>query len=332
MLWRALILLGAALLACCAAAGDPPKGIAGLQRNVEFTEYSPLSRSTELLRRLFSPLNALRIVEESTSSGKPLREQRVDLANETLRSTCRRMHRRTRTRSKIERAADRRRQPSCCASLFVRETFSNTESFAVRNSVQQIQGVARVINKVDALGRIKYQAKKSAGAGGRAAAVVFQYVSDLLTLLVYLGDETVRSVHRQEVSAVRCNDEAQGRVETAAGRQSHARTVGCRALKWPRNCRHPIVQGIGDIQPYAPDIVTVAIGTAAACRAQSHSRGSKNQGRRIGALGEPRADDRERFERRHLSRRQLEIDAHHGALVNHLAVGGDGTVQHVGDE
>jgi hypothetical protein len=60
------------------------KGIAGLQRNVEFTEYSPLSRSTELLRRLFSPLNALRIVEESTSSGKPLREQRVDLANETF--------------------------------------------------------------------------------------------------------------------------------------------------------------------------------------------------------------------------------------------------------
>src|SRR5450759_2210725 len=84
MLWRALILLGAALLACCAAAGDPPKGIAGLQRNVVFTEYSPLSRSTELLRRLFSPLNALRVVEESTSSGNPLREQRVDLANETF--------------------------------------------------------------------------------------------------------------------------------------------------------------------------------------------------------------------------------------------------------
>jgi predicted esterase len=84
MLWRALILLGVALLACCAAAGDPPKGIAGLQRNVEFTEYLPLSSSTELLRRLFSPLNALRVVEESTSSGKPLREQRVDLANETF--------------------------------------------------------------------------------------------------------------------------------------------------------------------------------------------------------------------------------------------------------
>jgi hypothetical protein len=32
MIWRALILLGAALLASCVAAGDPPKGIAGLQR------------------------------------------------------------------------------------------------------------------------------------------------------------------------------------------------------------------------------------------------------------------------------------------------------------
>ena len=84
MLWRALILLGAALLACCAAAGDPPTGSASLRRDVVFTEYSPLSRSTELLRRLFSPLNALRVLEESTSSGKPLREQPVDLANETF--------------------------------------------------------------------------------------------------------------------------------------------------------------------------------------------------------------------------------------------------------
>src|SRR5450755_1871512 len=81
---RALILLGAALLACCAAAGDPPTGSASLRRDVVFTEYSPLSRSTELLRRLFSPLNALRVLEESASSGKPLREQPVDLANETF--------------------------------------------------------------------------------------------------------------------------------------------------------------------------------------------------------------------------------------------------------
>ena len=84
MISRAVILLGAALLACRATAGDPPTGSAGLQRNVVFTEYSPLSRSTELLRRWFSPLNALRVLEDSTSSGKPLRAQRVDLANETF--------------------------------------------------------------------------------------------------------------------------------------------------------------------------------------------------------------------------------------------------------
>jgi hypothetical protein len=59
MISRAVILLGAALLACRATAGDAPTGSASLQRNVVFTEYSPLSRSTELLRRWFSPLNAL---------------------------------------------------------------------------------------------------------------------------------------------------------------------------------------------------------------------------------------------------------------------------------
>jgi predicted esterase len=77
-------LLGARLLACCATAGDTPTGSASLPSNVTFTDYSPLSRSTELARRLLSPLTALRVLEESMSSGKPLREQRVDLANETF--------------------------------------------------------------------------------------------------------------------------------------------------------------------------------------------------------------------------------------------------------
>jgi hypothetical protein len=79
---RALLLLGGALLACCATAGETPPVSAGLQRNVAFSDYSPAASSTELMRRLLSPLSALAVREESTSSGRPLNEQRIDLANE----------------------------------------------------------------------------------------------------------------------------------------------------------------------------------------------------------------------------------------------------------
>jgi hypothetical protein len=79
---RALLLLGGALVACCATAGETPPVSAGLQRNVAFSGYSPAASSTELVRRLLSPLSALAVREESTSSGRPLNEQRIDLANE----------------------------------------------------------------------------------------------------------------------------------------------------------------------------------------------------------------------------------------------------------
>jgi pimeloyl-ACP methyl ester carboxylesterase len=59
-------------------------GSAGLQNNVAFTDYSSWSSTTELARRLMTPLAALRVREESTSSGKPLPEQRVSLTNETF--------------------------------------------------------------------------------------------------------------------------------------------------------------------------------------------------------------------------------------------------------
>ena len=75
-------LLSATLLAVSAAGADAPLAVTGLQRDVIFTEYSDYSRSEELVRRLFSPLNALRIDRAATRLGKTLREQAIELANE----------------------------------------------------------------------------------------------------------------------------------------------------------------------------------------------------------------------------------------------------------
>jgi predicted esterase len=54
----------------------------GLHRDVAFTDYSPLSRSDELRRRLLSPLNALRQSRKLARSGRVMRGQPIDLAQE----------------------------------------------------------------------------------------------------------------------------------------------------------------------------------------------------------------------------------------------------------
>ena len=65
-----------------AAAADMPVGNTGLQKNVVFTDYSPLSRSMELARRLLSPLNAMRVNQELARTGQAALEQSIDLAHE----------------------------------------------------------------------------------------------------------------------------------------------------------------------------------------------------------------------------------------------------------
>jgi dienelactone hydrolase len=65
-----------------AFAGDAQSEVTGLQRDVIFTEYSPLSRNTELAQRLLSPLYAARVHRELAQSAQTLREQPIDLARE----------------------------------------------------------------------------------------------------------------------------------------------------------------------------------------------------------------------------------------------------------
>lgn len=54
----------------------------GLQTEVQFSAYSPLSASAELLRRTFTPLDALQMRQALERSGRQLQPQSVDLSAE----------------------------------------------------------------------------------------------------------------------------------------------------------------------------------------------------------------------------------------------------------
>ncbi len=77
---RTLTVLGACLAAAFAveqaAAAQPAL------TDVVFTEYSPLSANSELVRRLFSPLAAAHLAKLLADSGKVLSERPIDLAAE----------------------------------------------------------------------------------------------------------------------------------------------------------------------------------------------------------------------------------------------------------
>ncbi len=80
----ALAAIGASTPAAPAGAAPdsstPPA--AGLQTEVVFSDYSPLSASAEIMRRLLSPLAAREVQRSLESSAERLRAQSVDLAAE----------------------------------------------------------------------------------------------------------------------------------------------------------------------------------------------------------------------------------------------------------
>jgi pimeloyl-ACP methyl ester carboxylesterase len=65
-----------------AASGTSAVAATGEQTSVMFTACSPFSRSTELVRRLLSPLNAWRVLEVSRRAGHALREQPLDVGQQ----------------------------------------------------------------------------------------------------------------------------------------------------------------------------------------------------------------------------------------------------------
>jgi pimeloyl-ACP methyl ester carboxylesterase len=78
---RLLLWLGVMVLPM-SAMGDPVAGLTGLQSDVVFSDYSPLSTSAEILHRLLSPLNAVQARKTLAQSAVALRDQPIDLAGE----------------------------------------------------------------------------------------------------------------------------------------------------------------------------------------------------------------------------------------------------------
>jgi hypothetical protein len=65
-----------------AATDDVAAPATGLQTNVTFTEYAPESRISELIRRLFSPLQARIANDAIAKSARKVSEQSIDLSQE----------------------------------------------------------------------------------------------------------------------------------------------------------------------------------------------------------------------------------------------------------
>jgi predicted esterase len=78
---RLLLWLGVAI-SSMPAIGDTVAGFTGLQSDVVFSDYSPLSGSAELVHRLLSPLNAVRAGRSLAHSAVALRDQPIDLVQE----------------------------------------------------------------------------------------------------------------------------------------------------------------------------------------------------------------------------------------------------------
>jgi len=84
MVSRCALLLSTGLSAMLTSPANTQTVTAGLKNVVVFTEYSTLSTSTELVRRLFSSLSALRLNQEGARAGTTLRGQSIDLASESF--------------------------------------------------------------------------------------------------------------------------------------------------------------------------------------------------------------------------------------------------------
>jgi pimeloyl-ACP methyl ester carboxylesterase len=80
-LQRLLLWIGV-MISPLPATCDTVTGFTGLQSEVVFSDYSPLSGSAELVHRLLSPLNAVRVGRSLAHSAAALRDQPIDLAQE----------------------------------------------------------------------------------------------------------------------------------------------------------------------------------------------------------------------------------------------------------
>jgi len=79
---RSLSGIAASLFMHFAFAQEAPSAIGGLQQDVVFSDTSPLSSNSELMRRMLTPLKAAQAARIGARSGKRLSEQPVNISEE----------------------------------------------------------------------------------------------------------------------------------------------------------------------------------------------------------------------------------------------------------
>lgn len=188
---------------------------------------------------------------------------------------------------------------------------------ATAASVEKIQGVAGIIDEIDANAADVDEPKQRAGSR-RIASTVQQYAADLVTTRCGFHQKTIVSVDRQDV-AVRRNREAERIVEAAALRDRRPDSGGGIAEPGMSNSRNPIIETIGHIE-------SVGIGVEAQARRPNHQR------RRIGPFGEAGSNHGNRLQDWHRTGVNIKGQPDHGSFVHNLAPGGYSSVQDIGDE
>ena len=82
--WRLLFALTATSIGVGAQGAELAAGATGIQHDVIFTQYSPMSRSSEVTLRLLSPLANAEVARILARSAAGLREQAIDLSVESF--------------------------------------------------------------------------------------------------------------------------------------------------------------------------------------------------------------------------------------------------------
>src|SRR5215469_9034182 len=188
-------------------------------------------------------------------------------------------------------------------------------------STELIQGIAAIIDEVDA-GAIGYDGQTEEAAGsGRCPSTVYQPFGDLGTAGRSFHDPAVGAVRGQNI-AVGSDGEAERVANRAVGGDIIAGMSGGRARQRMRDASDAVVQTIGDIEgPITP---------------QSYAGRPDHQSRWIGALREAGANDGGSLPAGHVIAlslvRDVQVDAQDGSLIDHLATRSDGAIQHIGDE
>src|SRR5579875_175133 len=183
--------------------------------------------------------------------------------------------------------------------------------------MQQVEGVATIVDEVDA--RIAGNSNAKEAACSRSAGVVNQFVGDLAAAGSGLNDVAIVAVSSQDI-AFGSNGESKRIVDPTARSHFIAGTGAARAGKRIWNSVDAAVCAIGHIKRII--------------RRQTYTGWADDESGRVGTLSATRANDRGTLPDRHSIALpwSAENDANDRPFLDDLPIRGDSAVQHIGNK